>query len=182
MAYFLLCIAAADYWGNCYNSLKNRALKNILAAISLFLAVFSAVLTLGREVVSRYQLYSPAQTALAAYIAENTPADAVFLTNTRHNNEVSSLTGRTIVCGTDTFLYYHGLDTSLRQKEVQQMYENPLQSAALFEKHNVSYIVVSPYERNSYQLAEETFRNHFEEIFSFEDFSGQTVLYRFSPD
>lgn len=182
VAYFLLCIAAADYWGNCYNNLKNRALKNILAAISLFLAVFSAVLTLGREVVSRYQLYSPAQTALAAYIAENTPTDAVFLTDTRHNNEVSSLTGRTIVCGTDTFLYYHGLDTSLRQKEVQQMYENPLQSAALFEKYNVSYIVVSPYERNSYQLAEETFRNHFEEIFSFEDFSGQTVLYRFSPD
>ena len=104
--------------------------------------------------------------------------DAVFLTNTRHNNEISSLTGRTIVCGADTFLYYHGLNTSKRQKEVQQMYEMPLQSAALFEKYNVSYLVVSPYERSSYQIPEETFAEYFEEVFVYETPYGRTLLYR----
>lgn len=178
VAYFLLCIAAADYWANCYRRGKNPFLKNALAALSLFLAVFSAVLTLGREAVSRYELYNPAQTALAEYAAENTPVDAVFLTNTRHNNEISSLTGRTIVCGADTFLYYHGLNTSKRQKEVQQMYEMPLQSAALFEKYNVSYLVVSPYERSSYQIPEETFAEYFEEVFVYETPHGRTLLYR----
>ena len=178
VAYFLLCIAAADYWADCYRRGKNPFLKNALAALSLFLAVFSAVLTLGREAVSRYELYNPAQTALAEYAAENTPVDAVFLTNTRHNNEISSLTGRTIVCGADTFLYYHGLNTSKRQKEVQQMYEMPLQSAALFEKYNVSYLVVSPYERSSYQIPEETFAEYFEEVFVYETPHGRTLLYR----
>lgn len=173
VAYLLLCLAAADYGVELYRRLRVVPGHRMFAAVFLFCASFSAVLTLGREAVSRYQLYSPAQTALAAYIEENTAADAVFLTDTRHNNEIASLTGRNIVCGADTFLYFHGLDTSERRQDLQQMYEAPLEHTALFEKYNVSYIVISPYERGSYQIDEAVFEQHFTEIFSY----GDTILY-----
>lgn len=177
VAYLLLCLVAADYSVELYRRIKAVSGHRLIAAVFLFCAAFSAVLTLGREAVSRYQLYSPAQTALAAYIEENTEADAVFLTNTRHNNEISSLTGRSIVCGADTFLYFHGLDTSQRRQDVQLMYESPLEHPALFEKYDVSYIVVSPYERSSYQIEESVFEQNFAEVFSYED----TVLYQYLP-
>lgn len=177
VAYLLLCVAAADYSVELYRRIRNVPGRRLLAASFLFCAAFSAVLTLGREAVSRYQLYSPAQTALAAFIDENTETDAVFLTNTRHNNEISSLTGRSIVCGADTFLYFHGLDTSRRRQEVQLMYESPLEHRELFEKYDVSYIVVSPFERNSYQIEESLFEQNFAEVYCYED----TILYQYLP-
>lgn len=174
VSYFLLCLAAADYGIELYQKVRGIRGIKIITSVFIFCCVFSAVLTLGREVVSNYQLYSPSQTALASYITENTKTDAVFLTDTRHNNEISSLTGRNIVCGSDTFLYYHGLDTTSRRQDVQQMYEYPLESMALFEKYQVSYIVISPFERNSYHIDETALQELSTEVFSFQN----TVLYR----
>lgn len=173
VAYLFLCFAAADYAVDLYHKLREVPGQKLFAALFLFLSSFSAILTLGREAVSDYQLYSPAQTALAAYIEENTPADSVFLTDTRHNNEISSLTGRSIVCGADTFLYFHGLDTTDRKEEVRQMYESPLENIDLFEKYNVTYAVVSPYERDSFSVDEFAYKQNFTELFSY----GDTVLY-----
>ena len=57
---------------------------------------------------------------LAEYINTNTPADAVFMTATNHNNAVAMLTGRSIVCGSPSFLYYHGLDYSTRELDLPE--------------------------------------------------------------
>jgi len=165
-AYFLLCLGAADYAMSLYGRIKYFPGNRIFVTLFLFCAAFSGILTLGRETVSRYQLYSPEQVALAEYIEKNTPADAVFLTDTRHNNEIASLTGRNIVCGADTFLYFHGLDTTERKKDLQLMYEAPSEHMDLFEKYNVSYVVISAFERNSYSIDESAFRANFKEVLS----------------
>ena len=133
-----------------------------MAAIFLFFSVISGVLTLRREAVSEYQLYSAPHVKLAEYIEEHTATDAVILTNRRHNNEVASLTGRNLVCGADTFLYFHGIDTTSRQKAVCEMYENPASNQHLFEEYNVSYIVVSSWERSSYAVDESALQELFE--------------------
>lgn len=169
VAYLLLCFAAADYGVDVYDKLKDIPGRKLFAGVFLFTAVFSGVLTLGREAVSNYQLYSPAQVALAEYIEANTECDAVFLSNTRHNNEIPSLTGRSIVCGADTFLYFHGIDTSARKVELQLMYEAPLENLALYEKYDVSYVVISSFEKNSYHIDETVFKQHFKEVFSYGD-------------
>ena len=178
VAYFLLCLGSAEYGVKLFDRIKktgkHRIFAPVLAAIFLFLASFSGILTLGREAISRYQLYGTAQMALAEYVEENTPTDAVFLTSTRHNNEIASLTGRNIVCGTDTFLYFHGLDTRERRADLQAMYEKPLAHMDLFAKYNVSYVVISSYERNSYAVDESAFRQNFAEAFSY----GDVTLYR----
>lgn len=52
------------------------------------------------------------------------PPQAVFLTDTRHNNEVASLAGRNVVCGSPSYLFYHGLPYDKSQRAVQIIYEH----------------------------------------------------------
>ena len=118
--------------------------------------------------------YTPSQVKLAEYIEAYTAPNAVFLTGTRHNNEIASLTGRNIVCGSDSFLYFHGLDTTERKNHLQLMYEAPLEHMELYEKYNVSYVVVSSYERSQYAVAEENIRSLFPRVFSW----GDMALYQ----
>ena len=60
----------------------------------------------------------------ADYIRENTDAHGVFLADCNwHLNPVSVLTGRSIVCGPDLFLYYPGIDTSERKADISAMFD-----------------------------------------------------------
>lgn len=174
VAYLLLCLGAADYGVDLYDKLKEIPGRRLFAGIFLFTSVFSGILTLGREAVSDYQLYSPSQVALAEYIEENTDADAVFLTDTRHNNEIPSLTGRNIVCGADTFLYYHGVNTTERKADLKLMFEAPLENLGLYEQYQVDYIVISSFERRSYKINEAIFAKNFTKVFS----TGDVTLYQ----
>lgn len=174
IAYLFLCVIAADYSIELYRKIKDLGGARWLAGCVLFFSLLSGVLTLGREVVSEYQLYGTNHVELAKYIEENTPADAVFLTNTRHNNEVASLTGRNLVCGADTFLYYHGIDTTERKILVQQMYEDPAAALPLYDQYSVDYIVVSSWERSSYTVDEDALQHLFTPVFQ----SGNVVLYK----
>lgn len=166
IAYLLLCLAAADYGVELYYQIRHISGMRLYTGAVLLFSVLSAILTLGREVVSEYTLYSTSQVELAKYIEENTDTTDVILTNTRHNNEVASLTGRSIVCGADTFLYFHGINTSERKEEVRLMYEAPLENLDLFEKYSVDYVVISSWERNSYAIDERIFAEQFELVFS----------------
>lgn len=166
VAYMLLCLGAADYAVELYDQIQEIRGIKMLTAVFLFFTVLSGALTLGREWVSEYQLYDSGQVALAEYISENTPADAVFLTHNHHNNAVASLTGRNIVCGSDSFLYFHGLDTSQRKADLRLMFESPAEHLDLYRKYNVSYVVISPYERGNYGINEFAFEKLFTEVYS----------------
>lgn len=174
IAYFLLCCGVADYAIALYEQMKKTGGVRILAGVFMFFTVFSGVLTLQREIVSEYQLYGASPMKMVEYVIENTKKDAVFLTNNRHNNEIASLTGRNIVCGTDSYLYFHGIDTSERKADVQKMFEQPQNAKNLFEKYEVDYVVLSSYERANYQVAEQYFVENAELVFS----DGDVQLYQ----
>ena len=170
VAYLLLCVAAADFAGDLFLKIKSRK-KGKFAALGaacccVFLCTFSALLTLGREAVSSYQLYSQAHLELAEYAENNIEANDVILTNTRHNNEIVSLAGRSTVCGSDIFLYFHGIDTTQRRADLALMYQQPSENAKLFEQYNVSYVVISSWERSEYSVDERYFEANFEKVFS----------------
>jgi len=173
VAYLLLCFGAADYGVELYDKLRDFPGRKLFAGIFLFVAVFSGILTLGREAVSDYQLYSPSQVALAEYIEAHTETDAVFLTNTRHNNEIPSLTGRNIVCGADTFLYFHGVDTTERKADLRLMFEAPQENQNLYKQYNVDYVVISSFEKSSYKVDTTFFEKNYTEVFS----CGDMTLY-----
>ena len=155
VAYLFFCIAVADFvWDTIPGWLPKTAKKLRIATTSLvtFLAVLAAVLTMGREYVSDYELYDSSYAALAEWAENNTDPSDVFLTATNHNNAIASLTGRNIVCGSGTFLYYHGVDYQPAEADVKSMFENPQERETLLQKYNVKYIVLGAYEQSDYAI------------------------------
>ena len=151
VSYALVACVVAGYMVDIYRALKNANIKGrqVIAVTVIFLCVFSAVLTMQREVASDYVLYDERQLKAAEFIEENTPADAVILTETRHNNAVSSLTGRNIVCGSGSFLYYHGVNYQDRGKHIMLMYMDPEKYSNYYTQYGVDYVMISVYERSA---------------------------------
>ena len=169
VSYALLCCLCADYGYEIYYKTKAISGIKIWCWVFLFLSCFSAILTLGREIVSDYTAYSNSHVKAALYIDENLSTDATFLTNDRHVNEVSALTGRNIVSGAGVFLGPHGIYDNERAEHVKMMFEAPLASEDLFHKYQVDYIVISSWERSNFALDEALFDASFPCIFSYED-------------
>ncbi|NLI21213.1 MAG: hypothetical protein GX418_06670 [Clostridiales bacterium] len=158
--WFLLCLPmAADYTLGLFTRLKGMGGRRALAALFLTACFLSAGLTVAREAVSDYQAYSREDIAVAAFVKENTPEHSVFLTGTQHLNPVASLAGRTIVCGSDLYLYYHGFTTTGRKQEVQAFYEAPADHLDLLKRYGVAYVYLSPSEWYQYKVDAETLRS-----------------------
>ena len=150
LAWLLCCMIVADWCRVLWHKLKGmraRPAIAVLAAVTFFL---SAGLTLWREAVSEYQAFSAGAVELGEYARDNTGEDATFLTGVHHLNPIASIGGRDIVCGPDLWLYYHGLDTAERQRDISAFYNDPAGRQDILEKYGVDYIVVSSYERNDY--------------------------------
>ncbi len=148
--WFLLCLPmAADYAMELFARLKGLAGRRVIAVGFLVCCFTSSALTVARECVSDYYAYGSNDIQTAEYILENTPEHSIFLTGDQHLNPVSSLAGRTILCSSDLYLYYHGFNTTDRKLEIAAFYENPAQNLDLLRKYQVQYIYVSAYERSS---------------------------------
>ncbi len=153
--WFLLCLPmAADYACALYERLRGMGGRRAIAAGFLIVCFLSAGLTVARECVSDYQAYDADDVETADWVREHTPEHSVFLTWNQHLNPVVSLAGRTIVCGSDLYLYYHGFNTAERRAEVRACYENPAEGLALLREYGVEYIYVSAYERSACEVDE----------------------------
>ena len=136
----------------------SQALLSFLLGCSLFL---SGPMTILREWRSSYMMFSNGDIAAAEYIRENTDADGVFLTDyTWHLNAVSVMTGRSIVCGPDLFLYYHGIDTGARKADVDAMFEHPTDSGELFRQYGVKYVYIGSSERSNFDVDTDYFEEN----------------------
>ena len=174
IAYLFMCMGAANYLADAVRRLRSRAAGAVLYCMVLFLGSISAVLTMCREYISDYQLYGRDSLAMCRYIGENTGPEDIILTDTRYNNEVASLTGRNIVCGSSTFLYFHGLQYYEQEAAVSEMFQNPW-NTELFDKYNVKYIYVSNSERNNFNIiSDDIFLENAELVHK----EGDVCLYR----
>lgn len=166
-AFALICCITAGYMVDLYRSFDKTGGRKIFAVIIIFVCVISGVLTMGREYVSEYELYGKDQVEVCEYIENNLEPDAMILTDQRHNNAVSSLTGRNIVCGSSSFLFFHGVNFGERENDVKKMYAGVNGSLDLYKKYNVGYVLISPYERSSFeQLDEATMESRFKKIYN----------------
>ena len=174
VTYLFFCCISADYAYELYSRTRHLNGIRLWSSVFLFLCCFSALLSMGRDLVSDYQVYSSAQVAHCKYIEEHTPSDATFLTSERHLNEAAVLAGRKIVSGAWIYLGPHGIYDEARAADVRTMYENPAASSALYEKYGVDYVVVSSWERGDYHLDENAFDTLFPCIFA----EGDIRLYQ----
>jgi len=166
VAYIFFCCISAKYGYDVYQQIKHIRGVSLWSSLFIFLACISALLSMGREAVSDYTLYSTAHIRVAEFIDKNTPVNATFLTNERHVNEVASLTGRNIVSGAPVFLGPHGIYDTNRADDVRIMYENPQDSQELFRKYHVNYIMISSWERSDYTVDEAIFDSLFPCVYS----------------
>lgn len=155
IGFVFMCGLAADFLAKLFSGNRFRLLKVATAVVLLFFGTISALLTLGREWVSDYELYSASNVKACRFIEKNTDTTSVILTGSYHANAVAALTGRNIVCGSGTFLYYHGIDYAGRNAELPIMYADPAGNQDLYKKYNVDYVYVSDTERESYQVNED---------------------------
>ena len=178
VAYMAMMPAMGLYLVEIFRRLKGLRGRYILAAAFMVASLLSGGLSIAREVVSEYCLFGAQEAHAAAFIDENTPSDAVFLTGDQHNNAVAALAGRDIVCGTGSYLYFHGIDYSAQQYDERHMLENPAESDALFRQYGVQYAYISSHERARYMVDEEWFRQNCEVVFS----EGDVVVYALQGD
>ena len=137
-------------------------------------STLSGALTIAREVVSDYQLFSAENVGAAAWIEANTPRDAVVLTGYQHNNPVAALAGRHIVCGTGSYLYFHGIDYPVQQQDERAMLECPGDNLALLDRYGVEYVYISSYERSDFDVDEAWFAENCDRVFA----EGDVCVYR----
>ena len=174
VAYLLFCMFVADYVMDILKKIGKRAVTIVSVTIILFFSSISALLTLGREYVSDYELYEEDEVKMCKYIETHTKPSDVILTDTRHNNGVVCLTGRNIVCGSGTFLYFHGVNYSEREEDVRTMYQNP-KDQTLFDRYQVKYIYLGGSERQNYEIMLE---NDFAETYELVHTEGDISLYK----
>lgn len=141
-----------------YAYMKDFSGRRFFAAATLVALFLSGVLTLGRECVSDYEQFSADEAAAAQYIKEHTLPDATFLTANNHNNAVAALTGRNIVCGTGSYLFFHGLDYATREAALRTLYEQPAEAFYLLrEQYDIAYVWLGFAERYTYDCDMEFF-------------------------
>ncbi|MEG1426853.1 MAG: hypothetical protein RSC76_04105, partial [Oscillospiraceae bacterium] len=174
VAYLFICVLVADYLVELYVKLGKMRGRALLATFTILLCTGSALLTFGRESVARYELVNAEDMLAEQYIEENSTPTDVILTDTRHNNAISALSGRNLVCGSPSYVFYHGLDYNNRLLDLQRMYEQPQDSQELFSQYSVDYILISEYERESYVVAE----NAIEEIYPCVFESGKIRIFK----
>ena len=124
LALVLLCLV-----GGVYTLAQGPRRKALLPWLGLaagcFAGMVGSVLTVGREALSDYRQWSADDMALADHIDENAGSDALFLTSDSHLTPVFALSGRRILCGSGSYVYYHGMDYSAEYNAMRALYETP---------------------------------------------------------
>ncbi|MBR3494295.1 MAG: hypothetical protein IKH38_02605 [Clostridia bacterium] len=189
LAWLLCCPVIADFAFGLWDRLKGLRARPLIAIAAIFMTFCSAALTLARECVSPYQLFtaypsfdfsaegsgyylqsfSAGDVQAAHFIEEHTPEGSVFLTGyDQLQNPVASIAGRTIVCGTNTWLFYHGFDTREAHADIARFYGDPAANLDVLQKYQVDYVYVSAHEYNSedYEVDPEALDRLFPRIYS----------------
>jgi len=152
----LCAVLAADYALALFDRLRGLRSRYVLAGMLAVCCFATGTLSIARECVSDYEMYSRDAVETAAFAEAHTPQHSTFLTWTEHINPVSGLAGRNIVCGPGLWLYWHGYAQELaqREREIRSFYEAPAAHAEILEKYGVAYILVGDYERSGVKVDE----------------------------
>lgn len=171
--YMFTAIITADWMIEVYKSLnKNKIMgRNLFAAIAIVLLFSSGVLTIGRELNSnaQYLVFSHSDLEAVEFIKENTEPDDLFITGMHHLNPVASLTGRNIYCGAPLYLFFHGLDYSQRERDLQDIYTDKQIAATLPKEIGADYIYISSWERGTYDIDNTYFDDMYEIFYASDD-------------
>ena len=164
--WWALCAVLAADWGvTLFDRLRGLRSRYMLALMAAVCCFSTGSLSIARECVSDYQMYSAEAVETAEFVENNTPAHCTFMAWTEHINPVSGRAGRDIVCGPSLWLYWHGYDLSAREWDIRDFYADPENQQEILQKYGVDYILVGDYERSSLQIDEDALSRLYPLIF-----------------
>ena len=124
-----------------------------LAVLLTLVLCLSGLLDLSRAgdlAQNQYQFVDSKGLQVAAWARSNTPARAIFLAATDHNEPVAALGGRRVVLGYVGWLWtYQITDFYQKQVDVNAMLQGAPSAPALVHRYGVSYVVIGPQELTS---------------------------------
>ena len=170
--HLLGCGLVANLLWDLYQKYSAKKWAKVAFGAVMFLGTFGGVLTLGREAVSDYQLFTAKDVQAAEYIKQNTAPSTIVLTANNHNNLVAALTGRNILCGSPSYLYYHGVDYSQQSQAAKEMYETP--SFAALQQWGIDYVLISRHEMSQFLVNQQWYEKNLNKVFS----QGDITLYQ----
>lgn len=174
--YMLCAMIAADYAMQLLARLKGLRARPVIAVLCAIGCFATGTLSIARECVGDYQMFSASEVAAAEFVEEHTPEHATFLTWNSHIKFPSALAGRNIVCGPDTWLYYHGFDTSERRADIRSFYADPEGNLDILEKYDVDYILVGGDELYNLTIDLPALEARFEKVY--ESAWGDIVIFK----
>lgn len=178
IGYLFACIMCSGFLLDIFMKIRKSAVKLIVAVLGVTLLFSAGILTLEREYISgtdgrAYQLFSPEETECAAFILENTEPDALFLTADNHDNTVAVLTGRNILCGSGSYLYFHGIDYDGYRLDAEKMLTDAHAFEKLAAKYGIDYVYAGAAEKAGGCITE-YFEEKLECVFS----NGGVAVYK----
>lgn len=153
IVYMIVIIMVSGYLVDMWDKLKGVKGRAYLAVVIIIAGTLSGTLTIGREYKSgaMWQTFSKDAIAMADYIKENTPSNAVFLTGAHHTNPVCTLAGRTIYLGSSLYVYFHGMGNEYytRKSAMEKAYKGSYEEMLAFcNKNGIEYIYVGGNEKS----------------------------------
>jgi hypothetical protein len=132
--------------------LKTLAAKLIIISIFIFTTLSGAIdaWRMIRFEVHTYQMYSKQELELAEWVKINTPKDSLWLTGDKHNLWLYNLTGRQPMLTFLGWLWTHGYNYSPTERDVRQMFAQPILSNSLFTKYGIDYILIGDHEKTNW--------------------------------
>ena len=147
----LVAILLARLW-------QKGGLKKAIAAVLFACVVAAGALDVAAIVLrsSRYQVFDSAGVQFAEVVKQKTDSRSLVMHAPVHNHPVF-LTGRRSLMGYPGHIWTHGLDYVQRESEIKRIYAGTPEAAALLEKYQIEFVVVSPLERNIMVVNEQFF-------------------------
>ena len=167
--FLLSVILIGDWFGALRKKLGKRSYPVIIAIFLLLIP--TGFLSVFRETYVSWQFFSNEDLALAEFVKNNTPKEAIFLTSDRHNHPVPCLTGRRILMGYRGWLWTHGINYRQREMDVIAMYEGGEKSLNLLENYDVDYAMIEKEKIADFHMNPSFFEKNFPLIYQSPNFS-----------
>ena len=107
----------------------------------------------------------PPEPEAIQWIQDNTPKDAVFLTNWDDLYTVPTLAGRGVFLGYSPWAGSAGYEAAPREQTITQIYSasDKTTACSLLQQNQINYVMISSSERsgNHFKVNEALFKDHF---------------------
>ena len=159
LGFSLYCGAFLATW------LRRTWAYRITAALLFISLTLVGILSLLRESYTQWEFNTAEDISTAAIVRTIIPPDARVLTSDQHNHFITTLVGRPIVMGYRGWLWTYGINYRSVEKDVASMFSGAANAPELFQKYDISFVVIGPSERLAFEVHEEYFAQHSSPIF-----------------